>query len=163
MICWSCSSSVVINQRNDHKSHLHQSLYNLSWTLITSDSFFLQIKHWSLQIAYSGSAYTLMAISVERYLNISNNNKTVWVSSYFKVETIFKILVTISILINFNYMNHQPDWVEWVLSYFLNKQHYQHVSCQLSLTWLLPWGKFPHSFTLKHLNSSITCGGVGGI
>jgi len=31
-----------------------------------------------LQIAYSGSAYTLMAISVERYLNISNNNKTVW-------------------------------------------------------------------------------------
>jgi len=62
-----------------------------------------------LQIAYSGSAYTLMAISVERYLNISNNNKTVWVSSYFKVETIFKILVTISILINFNYMNHQPD------------------------------------------------------
>jgi len=31
-----------------------------------------------LQIAYSGSSYTLMAISLERYLNISNNNQTIW-------------------------------------------------------------------------------------
>jgi len=31
-----------------------------------------------LQIAYSGISYTLMAISLERYLNISTINQTVW-------------------------------------------------------------------------------------
>ena len=39
-----------------------------------------QIKHFSLQIALSGSLYTLMAIALERYLNICKHaNYSVWV------------------------------------------------------------------------------------
>ena len=60
-------------------------------------------------MAYSGISYTLMAISLERYLNISTTNETIWVCSYFKVDKIFQVLVTISILIDFNHMHHQSD------------------------------------------------------